>query len=192
MKLKPKQFNILNDKEKKFQYGFISQDIEKIIPEIIYNENHYIANIYDYGNHKDKIITMKKNINGLVNIGDELKIILDNDDKKEYLLNASYEYNKYKKRYVKVVNIIDDYSFEVDIIINKTDEEPIPDENQWKPAEQADEIFIYGKHTNDFKTLEYNSITSLNTSAIQELYKIIQMQQEQIDNLTSIISKVYG
>ena len=97
LSLNPKQFNILNDKEKKFQYGFISQDIEKIIPEIIYNENHYIANIYDYGNHKDKIITMKKNINGLVNIGDELKIILDNDDKKEYLLNASYEYNKYKK-----------------------------------------------------------------------------------------------
>ena len=128
----------------------------------------------------------------MVNIGDELKIILDNDDKKEYLLNASYEYNKYKKRYVKIVNIIDDYSFEIDIIINKTDTEPNKDGPGWKPAEQADEIFIYGKHTNDFKTLEYNSITSLNTSAIQELYKIIQMQQEQIDNLTSIISKVYG
>ena len=45
MKLKPKKFNILNDKNKTFQYGFISQDIEPEIPDIIYNENHYIANI---------------------------------------------------------------------------------------------------------------------------------------------------
>lgn len=190
LSLKPKEFNILNDKEKKFQYGFISQDIEKEIPEIIYNENHYIANIYEYGNHNDKIITMKKNINGLINIGDELKILLDNEDKNEYLLNASYDYNKYKKRYVKVVNIIDDYSFEVDIPIIQVDSRPSDTGGAiWVPAIMADEIFVYGKHTTDFKTLEYNSITSLNTSAIQELYKIIQKQQEQINILLSQMIK---
>jgi hypothetical protein len=115
MKLQPKKFNVLNDKEKMYQYGFISQDIEQEIPNIIYNENHYIANIYDYGNINNKIVTMNKNINGLISIGDELKIILDNnDDNKEYLLNASFEYNKFKKRFVKVIDIIDDYTFEVD------------------------------------------------------------------------------
>jgi hypothetical protein len=43
-----------------------------------------------------KIVTIKRSINELINIGDELKMILDNnDDNKEYLLNASFEYNKF-------------------------------------------------------------------------------------------------
>ena len=178
MKLKPKKFNILNDKDKRYQYGFISQDIEPEIPDIIYNENHYIANIYDYGNINDKIITMKKNINGLIDVGDELKIILDNDDdNKEYLLNATYEYNLYKKRFVKVINIIDDYTFEVDNTINITENKPDVD------AIKADEIFVYGKFVDDFRTLKHNSIISINVKATQELYDIIQELRSRIEIL---------
>ena len=82
---------------------------------------------------------MNKNINGLISIGDELKIILDNnDDNKEYLLNASFEYNKFKKRFVKVIDIIDDYTFEVDKDIYIV-------ENRISSI-LADEIFIYGKY----------------------------------------------
>jgi hypothetical protein len=85
-----------------YQYGFISQDIEQEIPNIIYNDNHYIANIYDYANINNKKVTMKKSINGLKRIGDVLKIVLDNDDdNKEYLSHASFEYNKYKKKICK-------------------------------------------------------------------------------------------
>ena len=188
MKLQPKKFNVLNDKNKKFQYGFISQDIEKEMPEIIYKENHYIANVYEYGNHKDKIITMKKNINGLINIGDQLKIILENDEEnKEYLLNASYEYNLFKKRFCKVINIIDDYSFEIDINICISEEEPPTATRERQLEIQADEVFIYGKYVNDFKTLEYNSLISLNVCATQELYKLIQNLQEQINELKTKI-----
>jgi len=118
---------------------------------------------------------MKKNINGLIDVGDELKIILDNDDdNKEYLLNASYEYNLYKKRFVKVINIIDDYTFEVDNNINITENKPDID------AIKADEIFIYGKYIEDFKTLKHNSILSINVKATQELYNIIQQLENRI------------
>ena len=191
MKLQPKKFNVLNDKNKKFQYGFISQDIEKEMPEIIYKENHYIANVYDYGNHKDRIITMKKYINGLINIGDELKIILDNDDEnKEYLLNASYEYNLFKKRFCKVIKIIDDYSFEIDINICISEEEPPTATRERQLAIPADEVFIYGKYVNDFKTLEYNSLISLNVCATQELYKLIEQQNIIIQDLQNQINEL--
>jgi len=40
-----------------------------------------------------------------------------------------------------------------------------------------------GTKVKDFKCIDYNSITSINTAAIKELYKIIQRQQEQINSL---------
>ena len=39
----------------------------------------------------------------------------------------------------------------------------------------------------DFLNIDYNMITTINTAAIKELYKIIQKQQEQINNLLSFI-----
>ena len=40
----------------------------------------------------------------------------------------------------------------------------------------------------DFLNIDYNMITTINTSAIQELYKIIKQQQQQIDNLFKKLS----
>jgi hypothetical protein len=37
----------------------------------------------------------------------------------------------------------------------------------------------------DYMSIDYNQITTLNTKAIQELYKIIKQQQEQINLLLS-------
>ncbi len=57
--------------------------------------------------NKDRIITMKKKINGLINIGYELKIILENDEEnQEYLLNASYEYNLFKKYFARLLILL--------------------------------------------------------------------------------------
>jgi hypothetical protein len=50
-----------------------------------------------------------------------------------------------------------------------------------------DEFLIYGKKVEDAKSLDYNSFIALNTKGIQELYNIIQKQQEQIDFLLSKI-----
>ena len=40
---------------------------------------------------------------------------------------------------------------------------------------------------NDFMSVDYNQVTALNTKAIQDLYSIIQKQQEQINLLLSKI-----
>ncbi len=82
---------------------------------------------------------------------------------------------KWSKQFVKVINIINDYTFEVDKDIYIV-------ENRISSI-LADEIFIYGKYVEDFKTLKYNSLISINVAATQELYKIIK----QLENRISIL-----
>ncbi len=50
----------------------------------------------------------------------------------------------------------------------------------------ADEIFIYGKYVEDFKTLKYNSLISINVAATKELYNIIK----QLENRISILENI--
>jgi len=50
--------------------------------------------------------------------------------------------------------------------------------------------FVYGTKVNDYHVLNKDSIYVLNTSAIQELYKIIQEQKKLIDNLYEQINTI--
>ena len=117
-------------------------------------------------------LTTDKNLNGLINIDDELKILLDNDDKNnlEIVLDDTPYRNRYKKRFVKVKAIIDDYTFEIYDDIELTEIE-------------KDNLFVYGKKVNDFLKLDYSSLYSLNIKATQSIYQLIQQQQEIINQL---------
>jgi len=172
LKLKPKQYYLCSDKDYEKKYGIIAQDVEKDLQEFVFTDTEYIANIYSYAKYDNKIITFNKDISKLINIDDELKIVLDNNDKNnlEIVIDDTPYNNRYKKRYVKVLNVIDEYSIEIDIEIPETD------------------IFVYGKKVNDFKKLDYDSLYCLNIKATQELHKIIIQQQEQINYLLSKIS----
>ena len=70
------------------------------------------------------------------------------------------------KRFVKVIEIIDNYSFRID-----------------KELKEDEKIFIYGKKVNDFKRLDYESLYCLNKAATEELYKIINDLQKRIEML---------
>ena len=192
-KLKPKKFDVLNDKDVLSQYGFIAQDIEQI-PEtsnLVYTTTDYIANINSYGNHSNyyitsnidnsnviidnrSVITCSDDLTNLISINDELKFVADNSNNQEFIIDATPYINRYKRRYGKVVNVISSNQFEIDTEINNFNID--------------DPFLVYGKKVNDFKSLDYNSIIALNTKAIQDLYSIIKNQQEQINILSSNIN----
>jgi hypothetical protein len=44
-----------------------------------------------------------------------------------------------------------------------------------------DSIFVYGEQVNDFRTVDYVGLTTLNISATQELSKLVTQQQAEID-----------
>ena len=164
MELKPKEYFLCDEKDYNKKFGIIAQDVEKVFPELIHTEKDYVANIYSYAKYENGIITLDKDITELINIDDELKIILDNNDKDnlEIVIDDTPYNNRYKRRFVKVVEIIDNHSFKIDIDLAIND------------------IFIYGKKVDDFKRLDYESLYCLNIAGTQELYKIIQSQEERI------------
>ena len=167
MKLKPKEYYLCDDKDYNKKFGVIAQDVEIDFPELIHTDTEYIANINSYATYDNFIITFDKVITDLINLDDELKIVLDNNDKNnlEIVLDDTPYNNRYKKRYCKVIEIIDDYSFKIDI--------ELKEEN----------VFVFGKKVNDFKKLDYQSLYCLNISATQELYKIIKELQARIEVL---------
>jgi len=83
-------------------------------------------------------------------------------------------HNRYKIIFIKVKEIINDYSFEIYEDIEITDTE-------------KDNLYIYGKKVNDFLKLDYQSLYCLNIKATQELYKIVKEQEILIENLKNKI-----
>lgn len=45
------------------------------------------------------------------------------------------------------------------------------------------QVFVYGRQVSDFRTVDYEALTTLNISATQQLYKILVQQQQTIDAL---------
>ncbi len=68
---------------------------------------------------------------------------------------------------------------------NYTINEIIPETNQIKINEnlEGSNCFVYGTEVDDFHSLNKDYIFTLNVCATQELHKIIQQQQQQIDAL---------
>ena len=167
MLLKPKEYYLCDDKDYNKKFGIIAQDIEIDFPELIYTDTEYIANIYSYATYNNFIITFDKDITDLININDELKIVLDNNDKNnlEICIDDTPYSNRYKRKYCKVVEIINNYSFKIDIEL------------------QEENVFVFGKKTKDFKKLDYQSLYCLNIAATQELYNIIKELKARIEIL---------
>ena len=167
MLLKPKEYYLCDDKDYNKKFGIIAQDVEIDFPELIYTDKEYIANIYSYATYDNFIITFDKDITDLITLDDELKIILDNNDKNnlEIVIDDTPYNNRYKRRYCKVVEIIDNYSIRIDIELKE------------------ESVFVYGKKVYDFKKLDYQSLYCLDIAAIQELLSMVQELRARIEVL---------
>jgi len=83
-------------------------------------------------------------------------------------------------------------------IIDKEKEEKLsykileisPDHIKIDKSINGDECFIYGKEVDDFHTISKEYIFTLNVCATQELHRIIQKQQQEIDELKTTLSNV--
>ena len=180
MTLKPKEYYLCDDKDYNKKFGIIAQDIEQIFPEFIHTKNNYIANIFSCATYDNNIITTDKDISNLINIDDELKLIFNNDNKNnlEIAIDDTPYNNRYKRWFVKVVEIIDNHSFKIDIELN----------DLFEDGSTTNNIFIYGKKVDNFKRLDYESLYCLNIATTQELYRLIQQQQQQIIDLQNQIN----
>lgn len=166
-KIKPVSFNYIdnwnhgNDK----MFGFIAQDVKKIIPEASSIVSSVVPNIYEYAHFDDthKIIYLKDKITSCFN--NEMPVI--------------DIYNKLgNKDTVKCTKIIDETTFEI--------------ENTSILFEDND-VFVYGEHITDFHVFKPEIVNTITTSAVQELDEKLTNAKKNIkeqDNRISILEEL--
>ena len=126
------------------EYGFIAQQIQKVIPDAVILEKSYIPNIMTVANYDNKIITLlHKPANVLIKIKDKIKCFDSN--------NICIE--------IEIFEIINDLTFKI-----KNLEKEYTD----------NKIFLYGTYVEDFHILSRDHIYTLNVGATHELHRLIK------------------
>ena len=170
-KIKPVSFNYIdnwnhgNDKI----YGFIAQDVKKIVPESSSIVSSIIPNIYEYAHIDEtrKIIYLKDKITSCFH--NEFPVI----DIYDKLGN---------KDTVKCVKIIDETSFEIE----KT-----------SIHFEDNDVFVYGEHISDFHVFKPEIINTITISSVQEIddkltnaRKTIKDQENRISILEELVKNL--
>ena len=57
-------------------------------------------------------------------------------------------------------------------------------------SKRKGKVFVYGKEVDDYKSVDYDSISMLNVSATQELHKIITKLEKKIEDLTKKVNSL--
>jgi len=150
----------------KIQYGnksfkkVIAQEVEKVYPQVISKKTDYIPNVYAIPSK------IEKTPHG-------------------YLLSFNDKHNLTKT--AKKIQVMAGRA------TNQFDIISIPSDKQLEIKAdnlETDKVFVYGEEVDDFRTVDYEGLTTLNISATQELSKlikkqqtIIEIQQQQIEQL---------
>jgi hypothetical protein len=133
----------------------IAQQVEKVYPQVVSKHTDFIPNVYQLAS------MVEKAPNGYRLHFDNNHNISSAAKKLRLLLS-----DKDGMQQFNIVAIPDDK----DVIIEATDL-------------KADKIFVYGEEVNDFRTVDYEGLTTLNISATQELSKQLKKQQAIIELL---------
>lgn len=122
------------------KYGFIAQEVEKVLPEAVTKiGTEYIPDMFCLAT----------------------KIILD-ESKHELQITLPTAHSYQKGDIIKIITGKEHFKTVSQIIDSQT----IAVEN-W--LEKTDKVFIFGKKVKDFRTVDYDRIFTLGISAIQEL-----------------------
>ena len=140
---------------KKFK-KVIAQEVEKIYPQAVSNSIGFIPNIYQLAS---KVEILDSSI--IIKVNKELTI------------------NNQTKR-VRIIADAGNLDLE---IVSMSDNKTLILKKGNYPIEKDEKIFVYGEEINDFRVVDYEALSTLNISAIQQLDKIIKIQQAQIELL---------
>ena len=149
----------LKDKVKNGNQTFkkvIAQEVEEVYPQVVSKHTDFIPNVYQL------VAKVQKVPNGH-------RLYFDKD----------HNLTKESKRLQLIVpGNSDMQQYNIVVIPNGKD---VIIEGM---TLQSDKIFVYGEEVNDFRSVDYEGLTTLNISATQELSKLVKQQQAAIDLLT--------
>jgi hypothetical protein len=164
LNIQPKTYNYIDtfSRGNNRIYGFIAQQIKEVIPDAVKIESEFVPNIFSVANY---------------NIYGNIIILENNSINIENIIKTGSKVKCYDKNdniiIIEVIKIIDPITFK------------IKDINYLH-----DKIFVYGSEVNDFHVLNKEYINTLNVCAVQELYRKIELQKNEINSLNEKINDI--
>ena len=134
----------------------IAQEVEKIYPQVVSNHTGFIPNVYQ----TTAKITQTTNGYSLHFAGNHH--ISNKAQKLQVLIEGESSMQQ-----VQIIAV----PSASEVVINAQ-------------AMKSDKIFVYGEEVDDFRTVDYEGLTTLNISATQELSKLLK-EQEKINQIQS-------
>ncbi|MFW5659151.1 MAG: tail fiber domain-containing protein, partial [Bacteroidota bacterium] len=146
------------------KYGVIAQEVEETLPNIVSQSKNWVPNIFQFGKieavdsiEAGQIVFLKLKMDSLnvdAAVGDTIQIVTTTG-----------------KAQAVVHGVFKDGSITF---------------THWEgPALQPDEarVFVFGKRVNDFRSVDYDQIFTLNVAATQAQQQLIEAQQREIEQL---------
>lgn len=130
----------------------IAQQVEKFYPQVVSKHVDFIPNVYQVTNKMEK--TSKGYLLSFTNTHN-----ISANAKKLRILAEGKGMEQFE-----IVAIVNDKQ----VLINAVDL-------------NANKVFVYGEEVDDFRTVDYEGLTTLNISATQELSKLVNSQKAAID-----------
>jgi hypothetical protein len=142
----------------------IAQEVEQIYPQIVSRHTDFIPNVYQLANK------IEKTVNG-------------------YLLSfiSPHTISSTAKK-LRLIMAEGEGMQEFDIVVIPTGNQVVIKATDIK----TDKIFVYGEQVDDFRTIDYEGLTTLNISATQELSKLVKKLQSAIELLTAKNAELTG
>jgi len=139
---------------KEMRKGVIAQQVEAIFPEAITKSSNFVPNVFDF----PSVLSLE---NGNLNVQLSKKHDFKVGDKIRIgTLNGNHE--------VIVSNIISPQEFSIE---------------NWSGSTKKEELFVFGKEVDDFHTVDYDRIFTLNVSATQELARKVETLEKELAQL---------
>ncbi|MCW3089513.1 MAG: hypothetical protein JWP81_582 [Ferruginibacter sp.] len=131
----------------------IAQEVEKVYPQVVSKHTDFVPNVYQVSS----------------------KIEKTNDG---YLLTFAGKHNISKgAKKLRILMSETEGMQSYDIVSVPSDNKVIIN----APSVTSVKAFVYGEEVDDFRTVDYEGLTTLNISATQELSRLIKMLQKQIE-----------
>jgi hypothetical protein len=179
-KLQPKKYKYIDfKKDSGLIYGFIAQDVEKIIPESTKQHPDFIPNFFlngkicviDVSNHIYEISTTKELIFEKRLDASGVEISITN----QRIKLCDFEDNVY------ISTLINIDGMKIRVKLDKEYKYSTVEENK-------NEVFIYGQEIHDCYTLQYDELFTVTTSALQEVDRQQQADKVRIAELENHVS----
>ncbi len=130
----------------------IAQEVQKVYPQVVSEHTDFIPNVYQVSSRVEKLPG-------------------------GYLLSFTTNHNISKDaKKLRVLLSEGEGMQEVTIVAMPSDKQIIINATDLK----SDKVFVYGEEVDDFRTVDYEGLTTLNISATQELSKQLKKQEAMI------------